>query len=230
MIHSPQAVMLFAAGFGTRMGALTQDRPKPLIHVSGRPLIDYTLDLVHALKPTRIVANTHYLPDQIEAHLQPQGVTISTELPTILETGGGLKAALPLLGPGPVFTGNTDAIWRGPNPFRLVQQVWQPDRMDALLVCVPIAEAMGHGGHGDFIPNEDGRLTRGPGWIYGGVQIIKTDRLAEIPDRVFSLNRLWDLMLEDKRLFGLPYPGKWCDVGNPQGIGLAQSLLNATNV
>ncbi len=230
MTGAPQAVMLFAAGFGTRMGALSRDRPKPLIEVAGRPLIDHTLDLARALAPARIVANTHYLPDQIEAHLRPRGVTLSPEQPRILDTGGGLKAALPLLGAEPVFAANTDAIWAGPNPFRLLQRAWQPARMDGLLACVPIRATVGHTGTGDFTLAADGRLTRGAGWVYGGVQILKTERLAEIPDRVFSLNRLWDLMLSERRLFGLCYPGRWCDVGHPGGIVLAQDLLNGADV
>ncbi len=230
MNEAPAAVMLFAAGFGTRMGPLTRLRPKPLIEVGGRALIDHTLDLAQILKPRRIVANTHYLPDQIETHLLPRGVILSPEQPDILDTGGGLKAALPLLGPEPVFTANSDAIWSGPNPFELLRQSWQPDRMDALLACIPVAATLGHEGKGDFTPNGDGCLTRGPGWVYGGVQIIKTDRLSEIADRVFSLNRLWDLLLSDRRLFGLSYPGNWCDVGHPGGIALAEKLLARTDV
>ncbi|MBK0326013.1 nucleotidyltransferase family protein [Rhodobacteraceae bacterium F11138] len=230
MNTSPQAVMLFAAGFGTRMGALTQHRPKPLIQVAGRALIDHTLDLVAAVTPARIVANTHYLPDQIDAHLRPRGILLAPEQPEILETGGGLKAALPLLGSGPVFTANTDAIWSGPNPFALLHSAWDPDRMDALLICVPTQAAIGHDSPGDFTLAQDGHLTRGPGWIYGGVQIIKTDRLSAIDADIFSLNVLWDQLLSDQRMFGLPYPGRWCDVGHPEGIALAETMLKGSNV
>lgn len=222
--------MLFAAGFGTRMAELTRDRPKPLIEVAGRPLIDHTLDLVRDISPARIVANTHYRAEQMDRHLRPLGVLLSPEQPDILETGGGLRAALPLLGRAPVYTMNTDAIWAGPNPLRLLQRHWQPDRMDGLLVCVPAASTVGHAGSGDFTLATDGHITRGPGWVYGGAQIIKTERLAEINTAAFSLNRLWDLMLRQHRLFALSYPGKWCDVGRPEGIGLAEDLLRNAHV
>ncbi|WP_170760954.1 nucleotidyltransferase family protein [Ruegeria lacuscaerulensis] len=225
MTQHPNAVMLFAAGFGTRMGALTKDRPKPLIEVAGRPLIDHALDLVDDLRPNRVVANLHYLPEQLEAHLGPKGVLISREEPDILETGGGLRAALPLLGSGPVFTLNTDAIWSGPNPLTLLREAWDPDRMDALMMCVPTAQAIGHTGKGDFTADEDGRITRGPGLIYGGAQIMKTGGLQNFSEKAFSLNLLWDQMQKQGRLFALSYPGRWCDVGRPEGIALAEGLI-----
>ncbi len=225
MSQSPDAVMLFAAGFGTRMGALTKDRPKPLIEVAGRPLIDHALALVDAVHPSRVVANLHYHADQLQAHLAPKGILLSHETPEILETGGGLRAALPLLGTGPVFTMNTDAIWAGPNPLSLLQQSWDPDRMDALLMCVPIGQTIGHAGEGDFTADADGRITRGPGLVYGGVQILKTDGLRHIPEQAFSLNLLWNQMHDRNRLFALEYPGRWCDVGRPEGIVLAEGML-----
>ena len=225
MTKRPQAVMLFAAGFGTRMRELTRTRPKPLIPVAGRALIDHALDLTGAVRPRRVVANLHYLADQLADHLTPRGVLLSHEQPDILETGGGLRAALPLLGPGPVFTMNTDAIWSGPNPLELLQAAWDPARMDALLICVPIAQTIGHAGPGDFRIDPQGRLERGPGHVYGGIQILKTDGLAGIPEKVFSLNALWDRMHRDGRLFGLRYPGRWCDVGRPEGIALAEEML-----
>ena len=225
MSQSPDAVMLFAAGFGTRMGALTKDRPKPLIEVAGRPLIDHALALVGAVHPSRVVANLHYHADQLQAHLAPKGILLSHETPDILETGGGLRAALPLLGTGPVFTMNTDAIWTGPNPLSLLQEAWDPDRMDALLMCVPIGQTIGHAGEGDFTADADGRITRGPGLVYGGVQILKTDGLQHIPEQAFSLNLLWNQMHDRQRLFALEYPGRWCDVGRPEGIALAEGML-----
>ncbi|MEX0366316.1 MAG: nucleotidyltransferase family protein [Ruegeria sp.] len=225
MTRPPDAIMLFAAGFGTRMGALTRDRPKPLIEVAGRPLIDHALDLARGVEPSRIVANLHYLPDQLAAHLEPQGVALSREEPEILETGGGLRAALPLLGPGPVFTLNTDAIWAGPNPLHLLRQAWDPERMDALLMCIPVAQAVGHTGPGDFTADTEGRIQRGPGLIYVGAQILRTGELLDFPEKAFSLNLLWDRMQTRNRLFALRYPGRWCDVGHPGGIRLAEDLL-----
>ncbi|WP_170563969.1 nucleotidyltransferase family protein [Ruegeria atlantica] len=225
MTQDPEAVMLFAAGFGTRMGALTKTRPKPLIEVAGRPLIDHALDLVNELRLARVVANLHYLPDQLEAHLSPKGVLLSRERSEILETGGGIRAALPLLGSQPVYTLNPDAIWSGPNPLTMLREAWNPDHMDALLMCVPVDQTVGHTGKGDFTADKTGRIVRGGGLIYGGAQIMKTEGLMDIPEKAFSLNVLWDRMQKQDRLFALTYPGRWCDVGHPEGIALAEGLI-----
>jgi MurNAc alpha-1-phosphate uridylyltransferase len=222
--------MIFAAGFGTRMGALTRTRPKPLIPVAGRALIDHTLDLIRDQGVPNVVANAHYLPDQIESHLGPLGVVVSTEAPDILDTGGGLKHALPLLGEGPVFTTNSDAIWQGLNPLRLLAGAWDPARMDALLICVPLAGCLGRKGAGDFALAEDGRISRGGDHVYGGVQILNPARVSAHPGTVFSLNAVWDDIARDGRLFGLGYPGHWCDVGHPDGIALAETLISEPHV
>ena len=150
--------------------------------------------------------------------------------PDILDTGGGLRHALPLLGDGPVFTMNTDAVWQGPNPLSQLAESWEPSKMDALLLCLPRENALGHKGAGDFMVAPDGRVTRGPGQVYSGLQILKTDRLQEVAEDVFSLNLLWNRMLEDGRLYAAFYPGKWCDVGRPEGIVLAEEMLGYRNV
>ncbi|MBE0453415.1 nucleotidyltransferase family protein [Roseovarius autotrophicus] len=223
-------VMVFAAGFGTRMGKLTQNRPKPLIRVAGRALIDHALDVVDGYAPPRTVVNLHYLPEQIRSHLKGRDLLFSLETPEILETGGGLRAALPLLGPGPVFTMNSDAVWRGPNPLSHMTGFWDASRMDALLLCIPPENAIGHTGAGDFTHAPDGRLSRGPGVVYSGVQIIAPGHLHAIPETSFSLNRVWDSIAAKGRLFGTTYPGQWCDVGRPEGIPLAKSLLELGHV
>lgn len=222
--------MLFAAGFGTRMGALTADRPKPMIEVLGKPLIDHALAHVRAYNPDRIVANTHYLSDQVETHLSGKGICFSREEPEILETGGGLRAALPLLGAGPVFTMNTDAIWLGSNPLAFLAEQWDEEYMDALLLCVPKTRALGHSGEGDFKVDEKGHTIRGPGLVYSGLQIIKTNHLSDIHQHKFSLNLLWDRMLSEQRLKIASYTGKWCDVGRPESISLAEGLLKEADV
>lgn len=225
MTEQPDAVMLFAAGFGTRMGALTRDRPKPLIPVAGKPLIDHALELARGIGPGRIVANLHYKAEMLGSHLAPHGILLSHERPRILETGGGLKVALPLLNGDPVFTLNTDAIWAGPNPLKLLKDAWDPAHMDALLMCIAPDRALGHGGAGDFIAGPDGYARRGHGLIYGGAQILKTGGLAAIDEAAFSLNMLWDRILQKHRLRILVYPGRWCDLSRPQNIALAENLL-----
>ncbi|MFC3613386.1 nucleotidyltransferase family protein [Lutimaribacter marinistellae] len=218
-------VMIFAAGFGTRMHPLTADRPKPLVEVAGRPLIDHALDLTAEISPPRIVSNLHYMADMLDRHLSPRGVHLSREDDLILDTGGGLKAALPLLGADTVITLNPDAIWLGPNPLAQLLAEWNPDRMDALLMCVRPEHAINHTGKGDFTRDAQGRLLRGPGLIYGGAQIMKTQHLAKITDEVFSLNAVWDLMQTEGKLHASEYPGRWCDVGTPQGVTLAEDML-----
>ena len=125
---------------------------------------------------------------------------------------------------------NTDAIWAGPNPLAMLLDAWNPDLMDALLIGIPTDQAVGHSGKGDFILGQDGQLSRGAGVIYGGVQIIKTDLLETIPDQAFSLNLLWDKMLAQGRMYGISYTGQWCDVGHPEGITLAETMLRDANV
>ncbi|QUS36413.1 nucleotidyltransferase family protein [Falsirhodobacter algicola] len=213
-------LMLFAAGLGTRMGALTADRPKPMIPVAGRPLIDHALALARQAEVTRIVANTHYLPDRLRL---PPDVIVSHE-PELLETGGGLRAALPLLGEGPVMTLNTDAVWTGANPLRQLRQAWDPARMDALLLLLPARQATGYRGAGDFTGGPV--LARGGDHAYLGAQILDPSGLADIPDTAFSLNLLWDRFIARGRLYGIVHDGGWCDVGRPESLPLAEGLLH----
>lgn len=225
MRHDPGAVMLFAAGFGTRMGALTRTRPKPLIEVAGRSLLDHALDLAEGAGIPRRVVNAHYLAEQVVAHLDGSGIAVSIEAPEILDTGGGLRAALPLLGPGAVFTLNTDAVWTGPNPLATLAEYWDPARMDALLLLIPAGRARGHSGAGDFTLAPDGRIARGPGLVYSGAQILNPEGLEAIPEAAFSLNRLWDRIAAEGRLHGVVHRGGWCDVGRPEGIAEAEAML-----
>jgi len=226
---APDAVMIFAAGLGTRMGALTRDRPKPLIEAAGRTLLDRALDVAREAGLARIVVNAHAHAAQVEAHLAraaPQA-RISLE-PERLETGGGLRAALPLLGPGPVFTLNADMVWQGPNPLAALAASWDPGRMGALLALVPRAAALGHAGRGDFDRDAAGRLCRRgaapeAAYVYAGAQIIDPSGLDAFPPGPFSLNLAWDAFLAEGRLFGLPWAGRWVDVGTPEGLALAET-------
>ncbi|KMW58920.1 Nucleotidyl transferase [Candidatus Rhodobacter oscarellae] len=214
--------MIFAAGRGTRMAPLTDTRPKPLIEVAGQALLDHALALT--TPGDQVVVNTHYLAPMVEAHLNGSGASTVFE-EVLLETGGGLRHALPQFPKGPVITLNSDAVWQGPNVLELLRAAWQPDKMDALLAVIEPERAMGHRGAGDFGLGADGRLRRGPGTVYVGAQILKTDSLELVKDEVFSLNLIWDRMLSEDRLYGMSYPGKWCDVGQPESIALAKDML-----
>lgn len=229
MSQTPHSAMIFAAGFGTRMGALTRDRPKPLLEVGGQPLLDHALDLA-APHVAHCVVNAHYHAEQIAAHLAARPQTrVLTEKPDILDTGGGLKNALPHLGSNPVLTLNSDAVFRGADPVAQLITEWESVDADAFLLLVPPERAVSHAGSGDFVISANGRLSRGPGLIYTGVQILRTEGLAEIADRVFSLNLLWDRMLANGRVSGLCYDGQWCDVGTPAGLAEAAALLGPGN-
>lgn len=218
--------MIFAAGFGTRMRPLTLTRPKPMIEVAGRMLIDRTLDLVQAIDPMRIIVNLHYKAAMLDTHLAGRNIVTITESPEILDTGGGLKNALPLIKGDTVVTSNSDAIWVGPNPFGHLLSAWDPARMDALLLCVPLENCVGRKGGGDFDLTEGAGLDRGNSLVFGGVHMIRTDAVARVSDKVFSLNKVWDHLHEQGRLCGALYPGRWCDIGTPDGIGLAEDLIS----
>ena len=234
MRQTPSALMLFAAGFGTRMGGLTANTPKPLLTLGGQTLIDRALDIAGAAGITKTVVNLHYLGDQIAAHLAGrEGISLSWERGEILETGGGLRAALPLLGADPAFTLNPDVVWAGPNPLIQLRNAWDGSAMDGLLLLLPIAAVKGRDGRADFLLAPDGRIARAGHTgqhLYIGAQIIRTDGLAAIPDSSFSLNRLWDQMIAQNRAYGLLYPGEWCDVGTPQGLIQAETLLASPHV
>ena len=223
-MSAPDTLMLFAAGKGTRMAPLTDVTPKPLIPVAGQPLIDHALALARAGGARRIVVNTHHLGQQVADHLAGSDVVISDEADALLETGGGQKKALPLLGQGPVLTMNPDVVWTGPNPVAALRAAWR-DHMDAALMLVPVDRAKGRIGGGDFALDAQSRITRGGPFVYTGCQIIRTEGLAAIEEPVFSLNRLWDRMIADGRAYGIVHPGGWCDVGRPDCIPLAEAML-----
>ncbi len=220
-------LMIFAAGKGTRMAPLTDVTPKPLILVGGQTLLDRALALGRQAGAGPVALNIHHLGGQIRDHIAGTDIAISDESDLLLETGGGLRKARPLLGPGPVITMNPDVIWTGPNPVSALLAAWDDASMDALLMLVPLGRTHGRNGGGDFSLDDAGRLIRKGDLVYGGVQIIRPDRLAGIPDPVFSLNRLWDLMIAEGRAFGLIHGGEWCDVGRPDCIPLAEGLLDA---
>lgn len=219
--------MILAAGFGTRMGALTAGRSKPLIEVQGRPLLDHAIAVAG---DGPVVVNAHYRAAQMAEYLARNhpGIVLSEEQPDILESGGGLKQALPLLGASPAATLNADVVWSGPGPLSVLDGGWDGDRMGALLLLVPQDRAVGRQGGGDFAMGADGRLTwdKGPdGLIYTGAQIIDTGPVRACPDRIFSLRVIWQDLMDLGLLYGVIYPGRWADVGHPDGIALAEGML-----
>lgn len=228
MRHTPPPLMLFAAGLGTRMGALTADRPKPLLAVGGRTLIDRALDLATDAGITRTVVNLHYKGEMLESHLAGRDLSLSWEREAPLETGGGLRQALPLLHhASPVFALNPDSVWTGENPLTRLMSEWDEARMDVLVMLLPAAQARCHAGK-DFLLAADGRISRADGQTataYLGAQLIRTEALSQVPEPVFSLNRLWDMAIAKGRAYGVIHRGGWCDVGTPQGLAEAERML-----
>ncbi|MGR3514705.1 MAG: nucleotidyltransferase family protein [Paracoccaceae bacterium] len=206
----PDTAMIFAAGFGTRMGDLTQDTPKPMLPVNGRPMIDHSIDLLRAAGIQRIVANTHYLPEALTAHLKTRDVQPVHET-DILDTGGGLKAAQPLLGYGPVITMNPDAVWTGPNPVNRLLETWTPD-MSGLLMLTDAGKS------DDDFSLEQGQIRRKGPFRYTGLQVIRTDLLRDMNCSVFSLNAYWDRLLSSHVLHGTLFPGTWTDIGTKEAL------------
>ncbi len=226
--------MVLAAGLGKRMRPLTARQPKPMVRVAGKPLIDHALDRLAEAGIAKAVVNVHYLADALEAHVlgrKVPAVTISDERELLLETGGGMVRAADQL-PDPFFCLNSDNIWLdGPiNAFAELSQVWDPDKMDALLLLVPHKRAMNFRGKGDFHMSGGGRLTRRrPGrvapFIFTGIQIVAKRLLRDAPEGPFSTNVLWDRAIAEDRLYGHAFSGEWFEVGTPQAIAPTAAAL-----
>lgn len=229
--------MVLAAGLGQRMRPITARLPKPLVQVAGRALIDHALDRLKDAGIRRAVVNVHHLPDLIEAHLAARAeptIAISDERGRLLETGGGVKRALPLLGDHPFLLLNSDSLWlEGPqsNLTRL-KTAWDPRTMDMLLLVAVAATSLGYDGLGDFVMDPDGRLERrgerqvAP-FVYAGVAVLKPELFADTPDGAFSLNLLFDRAIAAGRLYGLRLDGQWLHVGTPGSIAAADQHLAA---
>lgn len=223
-----RGVMVFAAGLGTRMAPLTDDRPKPMVEVAGKPLLDTALTIAKEADAAPIVVNTHYKADQIRDHLKGQNVEISHE-ETLLDTGGGLKAAANHFSDTTAYTLNSDIVWPGPNPLHILDAAWDPT-MGALLLCAHVDQIQGRDAPGDFTIQADGTLTRGGDMVYLGTQIINLNAVTDYPAQVFSLNKVWDVLAAENKLYACTYPGNWCDVGRPENIILAEAMLADSHV
>jgi MurNAc alpha-1-phosphate uridylyltransferase len=236
----PEVAMVMAAGLGKRMRPLTATRPKPLVEIAGKTLLDHTLDHLRDAGVRKAVVNVHYLPDALEAHLENhvKGIEtiVSDERDELLETGGGIVKALPLIDADPFLVVNSDNFWvDGPvDSLRHLAASWDDARMDALLLLVPLARANCHVGQGDFHMNAAGELRRRkPGtvapFVYIGIQML-SKRLfeADVPKGPFSTNILWDRAMEAGRCFGTAHQGLWFDIGAPPNIKKAEDILGLT--
>jgi MurNAc alpha-1-phosphate uridylyltransferase len=227
--------MVLAAGLGKRMRPLTDTLPKPLVPVAGKALIDHVLDRLADAGVTKAVVNVHHMADAIEAHLKSRTrprIVISDERGELLDTGGGVVKALPLLGEKPFFHLNSDTIWiEGvtPNLVRLAA-MFDPAQMDAVVLLAATAASIGYEGRGDFTMAPDGRLKRRlerevVPFVYAGAAVLSPSLFAEAPAGAFSLNRMFDRAIETGRLFGLRLEGTWMHVGTPAAIQAAEAAI-----
>ena len=236
---APKTAMVLAAGLGTRMRPLTDDRPKALVEVAGQPLIDHVLRRLGESGVERAVVNVHWFAERLESHLaaRPDGpeIVISDERTELLETGGGLKKAIPLLGDEPVFVANIDSVWTdngapGDTALNQLARLWNPSIMDAALLLARREGSIGFEGDGDFFLAEDGRLTfRGDApsapFAYMGAHICRPDYVADGPDGPFSLSGFWRRSAAAGRLYGCVLDGDWMHVGDPEARDEAEARL-----
>lgn len=233
----PETAMVMAAGLGKRMRPLTATRPKPLIEVAGKPLIDHAFDRLRSAGVKRAVVNVHYLADALEAHVTHRvkdvEVVVSDERKQLMETGGGLVQARELLGDQPFLCVNSDNLWiDGPiDAIRQLAAAWDDEKMDALLLLVPLARAHCHPGNGDFHIDAFGKITRrrAPGrlapFVYTGVQILSPRVIRDWPEGPFSTNLFWQRAIETGRAYGVVHQGLWFDVGSPPAIAATEAVL-----
>ncbi|WP_289035530.1 nucleotidyltransferase family protein [uncultured Roseibium sp.] len=229
----PEKAMILAAGIGKRMRPITATTPKPLIEVNGQALMDHGMDKLVQAGVKTCVVNVHYLADLVEVHARRRSdldILISDERDELLETGGGIKKALPLLGDAPFFQLNADtSYWiEGVKPnLEHMIDAWDETRMDALLLIAETVKAVGYGGRGDFELGKDGSLQRRQErgvtpFAYAGAAILHPRLFEGAPGGAFSMNRLFDKAIEDGRLFGVQMEGIWLHIGTPEAIGAAE--------
>jgi len=227
--------MIMAAGLGTRMRPLTLDRPKPLVEVRGKALIDHAVDRLVQAGVTMIVVNLHYQADKLKTHLLKRRdveIRFSEEPDTLLGTGGGIVKALPNFEGRPFFVHNSDSIWVEGIGHALdrMQNLWNPEEMDGLLLLASMVTALGFEGRGDFLMDAEGRLARVPEqrmspFAYPGVQIVHPRIFDNAPKGAFSMNLLWDRAIEAGRLFGVRLDGVWMHVGTAEAVKEAEEFL-----
>ena len=238
MKQTPRNAMVLAAGLGTRMHPLTENKPKPLVEVAGRALVDHVLDRLAEAGVERAVVNVHHFAEQMQRHLSERKhprIVISDERGLLLGTGGGVRKALPYLSDAPFFHINSDTIWidgATPNLKRLAA-AFDPATMDALLLLAPTAGSIGYTGRGDFTMAPDGRLQKrgerevAP-LVYAGAAILSPTLFKDTPEGEFPLTLLFDRAAKAGRLHGLRLEGRWMHVGTPDAIAAAEQVIKAS--
>ncbi|WP_338721599.1 nucleotidyltransferase family protein [Devosia sp. XK-2] len=219
-------VMLLAAGLGARLRPITDTLPKPLVPVAGTPLIERVMANARAEGARRFVANAHYRADQVLAHFG--GLLKVNREEALLDTGGGVKAALPMLHSDPFLVMNTDAFWPEGSDAPLARmQARYEDEADIVLLCAQPARASGFARSHDFCLDPMGTVTRdyGAPVIYAGVALMGRGLFADTPDGAFSLNLLFEAALERESLKGVVLDAPWYHVGDAEGLAAAERAL-----
>lgn len=238
-IPMPKRAMVLAAGLGTRLRPITQAVPKPMVKIAGVPMIDSVLDRLADSGVEEAVVNTHHLAEMLQAHLagrtRPRLAFSHEE--TILETGGGIKKALPLLGPDPFFSVNAKIVWLNGkiDALQRLADAWDDAAMDALLLLQPTVSAVGYDGPGDFFVDQDGHVTRRRDWevapfLFSGIQLVHPRIFADSPDGAFSMNLLYDRAIEAGRLYALRHDGEWLHVSTPRHLEEVEAYLVRTGL
>lgn len=231
----PETAMVLAAGLGTRMRPLTDTRPKPLVSLAGRALIDHVLDRIADAGIGHAIVNVHYRADQIEAHIQNRQrpcIVVSDERDALLDTGGGVKRALTKLGAAPFLVHNSDSVWieHGQPVIETMLAAWRPDVMDVLLLLADPRRTLGYDGRGDFNLADAGHVSRRgtaerADHVFAGVSIMTPRLLDGMPDGAFSLNRAWDVAIARNRAQGVLLDGLWMHVGTPEALREAERAI-----
>jgi MurNAc alpha-1-phosphate uridylyltransferase len=236
MSAPPKTAMVLAAGLGTRMRPLTDDRPKALVEVCGKALIDHVLDRLVEAECDKAVVNVHWFADRLEEHLSHRRdieILISDERAELLETGGGLKQARLLVGDDPIWVANIDSVWIDrSDALGHLARAWDPERMDAVLLLAKREMSIGFEGDGDFFLQPGGELRfRGAAasapYAYMGVHITRPQVVDDGPDGPFSLSPLWRRLAPEGRLHGRVLDGFWMHVGDPVSRDAAEARLKA---
>ena len=234
-----KTAMIMAAGYGTRMQPLTNNISKAMVKLDGKPLIDHMLQRLVNVGIKKVIVNVHAFSSHLISHLNSLNldlkITISDETDLLLETGGGVVKALPMLGKKPILICNIDSIWIEFEPvLEKLIKVWKPNQMDELLLCAKAEWSLGYSGKGDFDFGKNNSLIRRSNqksdYIYAGVQIFKPDLAKPYKVEKFSRNKIWNESLKRKKIYGFQLPGYWMHVGDPYSLIAAEAVINQVKV
>lgn len=226
-----EAAFILSAGFGKRLRPHTNDKPKTLVPIAGKPILDYLLDALKQKGVQKIIINLHYCGDQIRDYLRDRDdfTFLFSEEEEVLETGGGLKNAEHLLDENPFFLLNGDNFWddaQGHKPaLERMENAWDPHKMDILLLLQSVSnmketEAVGDYHLGENGKGKDGKATRALDrkgtHMFASARIVHPRILKQAPNGAYSFLKLMDAAQDSGRLYGLEHQGRWFHISTPE--------------